>query len=455
MAKIKTISLTGYVTRLLAAAFSGVVVVLMLALLLFQVLISTEKIAPANAGEIHAREEMKRIEENQVFPAKLSPSFYQYVYFTKEGKVHAASLAGEPLEKTLAQYKDKTDSYSTGAYVTLADGSYALFSWNYKAQFTNPTLRKLFPNFESFFLIAIVLALLLFFLLFTKKVSKQLKEKLLLVEQASQQITQKDLDSVIGTTSGIREFNEVLHSMEEMRGALKDSLVQQWQTEQQRKKEIAALTHDIKTPLTIINGNAELLMEEELAEEQQQLVQHIYDSGKKTKQYLDLLQQVSTFDVVQEEKSPLSVTTILEEVRQTFAPLAKKKGIELAIGPSPQGTAINAAPVMLMRALGNLLENAIRYTDSGKVTVETVHDEKSIRFVIEDHGPGFSPEALLHGKEMFWQENQSRTTGSNYGIGLAIVERIANYHEGQVIVENTTVGGKVTLILSNEETLRP
>lgn len=449
MAKVKTVSLTRYVTRILLLAFSSVIAILILSLILFQILISTGKISPANAGETAARKDLAHLEESKVSSSKLKSKFYHYIYFTEAGKVQETSLSGTELKRTLQQYKNRNEEYSTGAYVTFSDGSYALLTWQYKAQFTNETLRKLFPNFEILFLIGIAFILIAYFIWFTKKTSNYLQVKLALVEQASLQIAQENLDSKIDDSTDIMEFNHVLQSMEGMRVALKESLVQQWETQEQRKQEIAALTHDINTPLTVINGNAELLLEESLDSEQQQLVQHIYESGLKTKQYIDLLQQVSNFDVVHEEKEQISLEDVKEELAQVLSQLARQKEIALEVQLETM-TTIVAAPTMLMRALVNLGENAIRYTEVGKVMIRMEKQHQKIFFVFEDNGPGFSSEALVHGKEMFWQQDQSRSDTSNYGIGLSIVERVAQYHKGELRLENTQKGGKVTLILSNE-----
>lgn len=448
MAKIKTIGLTRYVTHILLLAFSGVLAILLLMLLLFQLLISTEKIAPANAGETEARNEMAQLKERPSFPDKLKPNFYDYIYFAKNGDVKNTSLSEESLEDAVKRYKNKNESYSTGAFLSFSDGSYALFLWQYKAQFTNARLRAIFPNFEVLFIIGTAFVLILFFVLYVRRASKQIKAKLILVEQASQQITQKNLDSAINAATGIIEFDHVLQSMEEMRGALKESLVQQWETQQQRKKEIAALTHDINTPLTVINGNAELLLEEELDAEQRQLIQHIHDSGMKTKEYLHLLQQISNFDVVQEEKVPVAIEAIMDDLSKILLPLAKQKGIELDIQHKHDLTTIMAAPVLLTRALVNIGNNAISYTATGSVKITTEKQKQNLSFIFEDTGPGFSPEALKHAKEMFWQQDQSRTLNNNYGIGLSIVEQVANYHQGQLKLENRAVGGKVTLTLT-------
>ncbi len=86
MAKVKTVSLTRYVTRILLLAFSSVIAILILALILFQILISTGKIVPANAGEKAARKDLAHLEESKVSSSKLNSKFYHYIYFTEAGK---------------------------------------------------------------------------------------------------------------------------------------------------------------------------------------------------------------------------------------------------------------------------------------------------------------------------------------------------------------------------------
>ncbi|MEO1770217.1 sensor histidine kinase [Candidatus Enterococcus ferrettii] len=449
MEKKKIISLTGYVTRILLMAFIGVFILLAAALFLFQLMIQSSMIAPANAGETAARGEIERLKQMNKFPDDLQPSYYDFVYFDQKNQVVASSLSGDKLKQEIDKYTPDNDTYSTGAYVQFDDGSRCLLSWKYTAQFTNETLRRILPSAELIFIIGTGLALVLFFLLYTRRVSQKLREKLVLVEAASQQITAQNLEEPITTSAGILEFNETLQSMEDMREALKFSLLQQWETQQQRKQEIAALTHDIKTPLTVVNGNAELLLEDELEQEQRNLVQAIYHSGNKAKQYVGALQQLSNFEVVNEEKEPLSIDHLIHELNESLAPIAQSKGINLDYHSNQDLQQIVGSTYMLTRALISIGENAIRFTHSGTVNIQVTQTKNETHFIFEDHGPGFSKEALQHAKEMFWQQDKSRTPDSNYGIGLAIAEKAAQLHHGRLVLENTDDGGRVVLVVKN------
>ncbi|MGG5330674.1 sensor histidine kinase [Enterococcus sp. AZ163] len=449
MEKKKIISLTGYVTRILLMAFIGVFILLAAALFLFQLMIQSSMIAPANAGETAARGEIERLKQLNKFPDDLQPSYYDFVYFDQKNQVIASSLSGDKLKQEIDKYTPDNDTYSTGAYVQFDDGSRCLLSWTYTAQFTNETLRRILPSAELIFIIGTGLALVLFFLLYTRRVSQKLREKLVLVEAASQQITAQNLEEPIPTSAGIREFNETLQSMEDMREALKFSLLQQWEAQQQRKQEIAALTHDIKTPLTVVNGNAELLLEDKLDQEQRNLVQAIYHSGSKAKQYVGALQQLSNFEVVNEEKEPLSIDHLIHELNESLTPVAQSKGINLDYHYNQDLQQIVGSTYMLTRALISIGENAIRFTHSGTVNIQVTQTKNETHFIFEDHGPGFSKEALQHAKEMFWQQDKSRTPDSNYGIGLAIAEKAAQLHGGRLVLENTDDGGRAVLVVKN------
>lgn len=449
MATKKITSLTSYVTRILLLAFLGVFIILAAALFSFQLLIQSSMIAPANAGETAARAEIDRLKQTNQFPDNLQPQYYNYVYFDKNNQVIASSLNGEKLKEEIEEYAANNVTYSTGAYVQFDDGSRCLFTWKYTAQFTNDTLRRLLPSAELIFIVGIGFVLILFFLVYTRKISQKLKEKLVLVEAASQQIAQQNLEEPLVTSAGIREFNEALQSMEDMRKALKTSLLQQWEVQQQRKQEVAALTHDIKTPLTVVNGNAELLLEDQLNEEQQTLVQAIYHSGNKAQQYVGALQQLANFEVVSEEKEPVSIDFLIHELDEALKPLAQVKDIKLDYHYGKDSKRILVSEYMLTRALISIGENAIRYTDSGTITIQVTQTKANTHFIFEDRGPGFSNEALQHATEMFWQQDKSRTLDSNYGIGLSIAEKAAQLHGGQLILENSESGGRVELVVRN------
>ena len=329
MEKRKVIGLKGYFTCTLLLFFVGMLVILALAFIVLLLCMNAGIIAPANAGEKEAGAEITRQSEFGIFTNDLEPAFYEYIYFDKEGNVKSSSLEGSALLREVSRYKADNVTYGTGMYVFYEDGSRCLFIWNYAANYTNRELRNILPYAELLMLYFAGAFMVIYFLLFVRGMGRNLGKKLALVETASEQIAGQNLDTPIAASTGIKEFNHTMQSMDDMRITLKDALIKQWESEQQRKQEITALAHDIKTPLTIINGNAELLLEDVLEEEQAVLVKAIYSAGLRAQQYVSALQQVSIIDLDNEEMEQIDVVSMMDELNAVLTPLAKDKSISL------------------------------------------------------------------------------------------------------------------------------
>ena len=109
---------------------------------------------------------------------------------------------------------------------------------------------------------------------------------------ATEEISSQNLDFEIGH-SNIKEFEDVLLSFSKMRGDLKMSLEKQWHAEQLQREQIAALAHDLKTPLTVIQGNIDLINETELDDEQCLYADYITESSSQISIYIKTLIDIS------------------------------------------------------------------------------------------------------------------------------------------------------------------
>ena len=448
MEKRKVIGLRGYFTRSLLMALLGAFAIIIGYLLIGVYLIEKGHILPANAGERAAKAVMQEMIENAAIPNFTGNELYDYIQFDEQGNVLTSSLSGNALEEELAKYADIDDSSFTAEYIFLEDGSYWLFSWKYTALFSNSKLRLIFPSTAFVFLTTLFLSLGVFFLAYVSHISRKFSSPIEVVTAASEQIAAQELDTPISMSSGIKEFDNALSSMEQMRQALKDSLSKQWLAEQQRRQEVAALAHDIKTPLTIVSGNTELLMEDHLTEEQTNLTESIHSSAKRAQEYIALLQQVSAMDAEQESAEQVTIDIILREVREALAPFAVQKQVLFELSYSRHLAPVTVFGAMLTRALINIGENAIRFTpENGSVVAAVTQNSDKTAFIITDGGNGFSQEALKHAKEMFWQDDKSRTGNGNFGMGLAIAAKAAEAHNGKLMIENCDRGGRVILEL--------
>lgn len=133
---------------------------------MFPIGIELGVIAPSNAGEIEAKEEITRQSSSREFIDDLTPIYYNFIYFDKKGNIVKSSLEGNALSQEIERYRDENVTYTTGVYVFYEDGSCCLFTWRYGARFVNQALRNIMPNLEFLIMLITGILLLLFFFIF-------------------------------------------------------------------------------------------------------------------------------------------------------------------------------------------------------------------------------------------------------------------------------------------------
>lgn len=268
------------------------------------------------------------------------------------------------------------------------------------------------------------------------------------LQQATKQIQAQDLDFSI-EFSGVMEIDQVLHSMDKMKETLKTSLQKQWNLERSRREQISALAHDVKTPLTIVRGNVELLSETDQSEEQKNYTDYISESTRQMERYIKTLIEISKAEtLVTLRAETMDADFYLTKVKDQIMALAAVKKISVAFAAYNLPKTLYADPVLLERAIMNVASNAVdqapEYSEI-QLTVESVED--CIRFSILDEGPGFSPEGLKQAAEQFYMGDSSRRINGHYGMGLYITKSIVNLHGGKLIITNSTQtgGGQVSI----------
>ncbi len=451
MAQRKTVGLRSFFARYLLLAVAGTMAIIVAGIALFFGAMSIGVVYPASIGETTAQAYMKETADTGVFRLDEDSGLFDYVLFDASGAVESSSLSDSALSRTVARYADQSAFYSAAGYVPLNDGKTVLFTWDYAVPFVNPALRAVFPDATLVFGATVLVCLVVFYALFVRAVSRKLSSRLDLVETASKQIAAQDLENPLATSTGIREFDHALLSMDGMRQALKESLTKQWESDQQRKDEIAALAHDVKTPLTIINGNAELLLERPLDRDQRGLAESILSAGKRAGQYVAALQQVSRLDSADKDAEEIEIERLMQDVSAALRPLAQVKGVSLSVDCGNDLHTLRGYLFSLTCALVNIGENAVRFTpEGGCVSVAVEQRSCETTFTFDDGGPGFSAEAIKHAHEMFWQQDESRSDRQHCGMGLAIAAKVAAQHGGVVEFENASEGGRVRLTVRND-----
>jgi signal transduction histidine kinase len=365
----------------------------------------------------------------------------EYALFSPNSNVLASNVAGKKLEVLAGVLQENTDSIDVSRH-TYADGSTVIFHWYYRAEFVNPVLRDILPPFEYLWLATLGGAWVLCLLFNTLLLRRRLATKLKLFGEVSEKVGAQELDFTI-PHAGIREFDQALGAMEQMKEALFSSLSSQWAAQQEREAEIAALTHDLKTPLTLVGGNAELLLDEELPERSRKMVETIVSSNDRAKQYVaSLLETAAGADEAFENTS---LPALFDELYQRTIAIAEAKRIFLHTQNNLEGAA-RIQKDHLLRALGNVVQNAIEHTPAGgNVYLESRMVDGGWQITVCDEGPGFSKAALHHATERLWRGDPARGADGHNGLGLWFAARVVKTHAGQLELNNCDSGGVVTI----------
>jgi signal transduction histidine kinase len=205
---------------------------------------------------------------------------------------------------------------------------------------------------------------------------------------------------------------------------------------------VADASHELRTPITALQMFTELLeSSNEDPQERAELIQEIQAEVARLTWITNNLLDLSRMDagMVQLNLELCQAAEILQAAISARQTLAAERGIGLQITPPPPGMVVSCDRPRMELALGNLLDNAIKFTPSGgKVHAGIQVEAGEISFWVKDNGPGIQPEDLAHVFERFYRGKDRNVPGS--GLGLAIVKSVVELHQGQV--EITSLPGQ-------------
>ena len=320
--------------------------------------------------------------------------------------------------------------------VKMADGSFCLLQYDYALPYADPALRDTLPDFQTCYIVLLAALFLVWLGWQTHCTVRAFAAETARLNAAVDAIAARQLEQIDTDGVRIREFAATLQALQTMGRELTGSLQTQWRMEQQRAEQIAALTHDLKTPLSIIQGNADLLAEDALSADQQTQVEAILRGTDRAQQYLAALRTACAPPAARETfPSHTLVSALAETARALCAPA----GVQLILNEQWQGT-LCAAQCDLLRAAENLLDNAVRYTPrGGTVTLLVTKEKQDFILRVTDTGPGFTAEALAKAGELLYTE-AARSDTAHQGFGLYFARRVALSHSGTLRLSNTPGG---------------
>ncbi|WP_057491375.1 sensor histidine kinase [Streptococcus orisasini] len=414
--------------------------------LAFVLSLNTNLVIPANQTEQKLQRLDKEIKQTGRFKANRLPKDTTYLLLTKNGKIKESTMTKKLQQQALASYSKKAVNPSDYGYfmVFKPKNEIAVVNYQLKAHYSIAWMNRYLPSVSLLFLILTGLGTLLVFSLVTILFARRLQRQLSPIIATTEKIAKQDLDFAI-QTSNVKEFNQVLQSLDTMRTALRDSLMHSWQLEQEKQDQIAALTHDIKTPLTVIRGNTELLNSTDLSDQQQKFIQYSLKNIGQVETYLQQLSYLAKNRQLQDfHPENINLAAFLEEFSQDTQALAAAKAIKVQFFNTLSGAQFTAYwdKELLKRALMNIVSNAVEHSSRrGCLQLSYSLQGEAVLISCLDSGAGFSKEALKKGTLQFFQDDKSRSRTNHQGLGLTIADNIVRLHGGSLKLSNDKHGG--------------
>nr|WP_315024952.1 HAMP domain-containing sensor histidine kinase [uncultured Aminipila sp.] len=251
--------------------------------------------------------------------------------------------------------------------------------------------------------------------------------------------------------SGSAEFVQICDSFNNMSEQLRESEKAKMEMEEQKQKMLADISHDLKTPITTIQGYAKALADGMIApEEQKKYLNKIYNKS------IDLTDLINTFYEYSKLEHPdfsftfesIEIYELLREYLANRYEEISDKGFELELDIPEKSAICNVDKLQLKRALDNIVNNSLKHNLQGTkifVNVAAVYNEQNeedfIKIVIADNGIGIPQEIAKTIFEPFVVGDDSRNSRQGSGLGLSISKKIIEGHGGSIALETTEENG--------------
>ncbi|HJB55489.1 MAG TPA: sensor histidine kinase, partial [Candidatus Olsenella avistercoris] len=263
------------IARYFAYVIVALAFVWVVAFTAFSMTMNAGLVYPANYGPSHDDEVAAAVREAGRVDDGLVPAAYRYVWLddgsliATDGDEHGVvaaidaveELGGEGSLAATDEVRSIGRDGTTYSVFALEDGSVCVLTSTYMPQYVTRGLRDALPNPQDLMLVAGCALSVGAVALVARRAARVISRKMAPLTEAAERIAREELDFAV-EGSNVREVDDVLSAMERMRASLAESLEARWRSERAAREQVAALAHDLKTPLTVVRANADLLSEE-------------------------------------------------------------------------------------------------------------------------------------------------------------------------------------------------
>lgn len=270
---------------------------------------------------------------------------------------------------------------------------------------------------------------------FARYLGKPIKQ----LEEVALDIAGGNLDREINL-SRKDEFGSLAKSLNQMAGRLKDDYEKLKTLNEKQNQFFADIAHEVRNPLHTISGAMEMIQLEGLSDEKKG--QYLNTAQKQVERVVRLFQDIKSLQRYDMDESFINkkefvMEEMISEIVKTYTPIAAEKKIEL-IFDTPSKNRVFADEEKLEQVMDNLISNAIKYTNEGKIIVKSEKLDGNVEISVRDSGIGIGEEHLDRLFDRFYRTDKARSRDKGgTGLGLAVVKGILTAHQSKIFVEST------------------
>lgn len=424
-------SLTYLISKFAILELFFVLFMMLFSYMLLHVLINTGVVYPANYAERNSDTvKYEFLKEN--WKIDKIPFFYEY-QLRDNGEIIENTI-DERYNKKISEALQKGESskdkiIGSDVFKAFKNGNKDLII-KYKISVipTNPNVYKIIGSFELVFFISMFCLWLIGFIYLISNLTRKLRSEIRKISKANDNLGKLQLEFEREHSDYI-EISGVLDSIDSMARSLKASLEKQWNMQTTQKEMIQSITHDVRTPITLIKGNIELLKED-----QENVLERAEDALNGVERLEYFLKKLNEFSDLMEAQKEIVSKEVVDYWIKIVTSICKLKGFSLSI-LSHDASNIKLDKNSISIAIQNLVNNAIENSSVGSTIFIGFYDDiDNYTIVVRDQGDGFNNDILYDLREKY--VSTKMYDDNIHGLGLSIVTKILETNKGQLLLNN-------------------
>lgn len=371
---------------------------------------------------------------------------YDYVIFDKK----SGNILGGTYQKSdLLAYKlannNSGDVEKKGVTYTYASNEAVSIVVRHSTlpEFTNARLRHI--SYNKFSYVTVIVGVFLTIVISVYRLAREYQANFKEIQKLALNMGKSTLD--FNNHLKILEFNNILNNLTEKNNELVYLINKERHEKEDLSFQVGALSHDVRTPLTVLKGNIELLETTIISKEQSEFLEAMKRSLLRFDNYFSQMMDYTKLLNEDDHKEYISLELFLSDTCLLLNEFANTYGVSYHEDIQVYNLDIYINSHALSRAITNIFVNACQYARKGgkKVYLNVYLKQDRLCFSICNNGEPFSESAKKNASKLFYTEDSGRT-GKHYGIGLAFAKEVAFRHDGILELRNPPGGGAEVIL---------